>query len=379
MEFLRQFSLSALAGWLCLISCGPPEPLTLDDPFDYCSWEQGGGGPGRSAFVNFPTPDQPRLLWKAEFKSSLNIEPTVALGAVLLPTPDKKLHLLLANNGSAFAEIRFRETILTPVILNDSIAVINLGGKRLMIENWVTQKVEWEAELAGSSIEPLIFDNMLYWFDGMGYLRCFDLAEGKRIWDKKIMRTIVAPPLACSLGVIIFPEDGIIECFDPSTGVRIWSFATLARLRSTPVIIDDQLIFASVDGQVSRVSMKDGNLIWNRDLHSPVWAPLASDGEGVFIGTNNRLIVRLDFNSGEIDWNKELGGPIKAGPAVTGNTVIFVSIDHNVYFVDKISGEIRFIHETGGMLTTRPVVCRDRIFIAGEDKNLYCFQLSKDE
>ncbi len=379
MEFLRPLSLIALAGCFCLTSCSPPEPIILDDSSDSCSWEQEGGGPGRSAFGNFPTPDQPRLLWKTEFKSRLNIEPTAVLGAILIPTPDKKLHIISANNGSGFAEIKFREAILTPAVLTDSIAVINLGGDRLMVKNWVTQKIEWEAELAGSSIGPLVFNNMLYWLDGMNYLRCFDLAEGKRIWDERIKGAVIVSPLACSLGVIILPENGLIECFDLYTGIRIWSFATRARLKSTPLIIDDQLLFASVDGQVTRVRMKDGNLIWHRDLHLPVWAPLASDGEGVFIGTNNRFIMRLNFNSGEVDWKREIGGPIKAGPAVTGNSVIFVSIDHRVYFVDKISGEIRFIYETGGMLTTRPLVCRDRVFIAGEDKSFYCFRLSKDE
>ena len=379
MEFLKQFSFSALAGWFCLTSCGPPEPFTIDESSDSCSWQQGGGGPGRSAFVKFSTPDEPRLLWKTKFTSRLNIEPTAALGAILIPTPDKKLHIILANNGSGFAEIKFREAILSPAILADSIAVINLGGDRLMVENWMTQEIKWEVELAGSSIEPLVFNNKLYWSDGMRYLRCFELAGGKRIWDERIKGAIIAPPLACSLGVIVFPDDGVVECFDPDTGVRLWSFAARGRLRGASLIIDDQLLFATVDGQVTRVRMKDGNLIWNRDLHLPVLAPPASDGDGVFIGTNNRFIIRLDFDSGEVDWKREIGGPIKAGPTVTGNSVIFVSIDHKVYFVDKISGEIRYIYETGGMLTTRPLACRDKVFIAGEDKNLYCFQLSRGE
>lgn len=379
MEFLRLFSLSALAGWFCLTSCGPPSPIIIEDSSSFCSWEQGGGDAGRSAYANFPTPDQPRLLWKAEFKSGLNIEPTAALGAILIPTSDKKLHIISANNGVGFAEIKFRETILTPAVLADSIAVINLGGDRLMVENWVTQKVKWEAELNGSSIEPLIFNNMLYWLDGPGYLRCFDLAEGRRIWDGKIKGAIFVPPLACSLGVIIIPEDGIIECFNPYTGARLWSLATQARFKSIPLIIDDHLLIASVDGQIMQVRMKDGNTVWHRDLRLPVWAPLASDGEGVFVGTNNRFILRLDFSSGEVDWKRELGGPIKAGPAVTRNSVIFVSLDHKAYFIDKMSGEIRFVYETDGMLTTRPSVCRDRAYIAGEDRNLYCFQLSRDE
>ncbi len=379
MEFLKRLSLSALAGWSCFTSCNPPKPITLDDSFDSCSWEQGGGGPGRSSFADFPTPDQPRLLWKAEFKYRLNIEPTAALGAILIPTPDKILHIISANNGSGFAEIKFRDAILTPAVLADSIAVINSGGERLMIENWVTQEIDWEAELKGSSVEPLVFNNMLYWLDGMDYLRCFDIAEGKRIWDERIKGAVFAPPVACSLGVIILPENGLIECFDPHTGIRIWSFATQARLKSTPLIIDDQLLFASVDGQVARIGMRDGNLIWHKDLHLPIWAPLATDGEGIFFGTNNRLIIRLDFNSGEIDWKREIGGPVKAGPTVTGNSVIFVSVDHKAYFVDKISGQIRFVYETDGMLTTRPLVCGDRVFIAGEDKNLYCFKLSRDE
>lgn len=379
MEFLKRLSLIALTGCLCLISCNPPEPITLADSFDSCSWEQGGGDPGRSSFADSPASDQPRLLWKAEFKYRLNIEPTATLGAILVPTSDKKLHIISANNGSGFAEIKLRDAILTPAVLADSIAAINLGGERLMVENWVTQQEGWEAELEGSSVEPLIFDNMLYWLDGMDYLRCFDIAEGKRIWDERITSAVLAPPAACSLGVIIFSENGLMECFDPHTGKRIWSFATQAKLRSTALIVDDQLLFASIDGQVARVRMKDGNLVWHKDLHLPIRAPLASDGQGIFIGTNNRLILRLDFDSGEMDWKGEIGGPVKAGPTIVGNTVVFVSLDHKAYFVDKISGQVHFVYETDGMLTTRPLACGNRVYIAGEDKNLYCFKLSGDE
>jgi outer membrane protein assembly factor BamB len=379
VEFLRWFAGALFTGCLVITSCGPPEPLKFEIDRAYCSWESSGGDPGRTSHVNHPTPDQPRLLWSIEFKPSLYMQPVAAYGFLLIPAIDKRVYVISANNGSSVAEIRFRDVILAPLALADSTVAINVGGDKLVVGNWVNRILDWQAELDGSPLEPVIFDHLIYWLDGGDYLRCFDLKEGKRVWDEKLTGRYFAPPTVSSEGLVVAAFDGRIECFDPFSGKRNWELKCQGRFENPPVIIEDYLFVVSTSGRVEKIGLKNGIRIWESDLRCPVYAPLATDGQGVFVGTNNRLAIRLDSSSGRITWEENIGGPIKAGPVITGDLAIFVSIDHNAYFMDKTSGEIRHVFETQGMLTSRPVVCDDRVIIAGEDNHLYCIQISKDE
>ncbi len=379
MELLRRFAGAVCAGSLIVISCGAPEPIELDARRPYCSWQSSGGDPGRSSFINRPTPDQPRLLWSVELGSSFYLQPTAALGFILVPGIDKKVRIISTNNGSSVAEIKFRDMIVAPLVLEDSMIAINLEGDKLIVGNWVSRMLEWQAELEGSSLEPVIFNDMIYWMDGGDYLRCFDLKEGKRVWDAELSGRYAAPPTCSPRGLVILASDGEIDCFDPENGTKIWQLDRPGKFKNPPVIFDDHILIATTRGRIEKIGIADGRRIWQCDLRSPVYAPLATDGQAVFVGTNNRLAIRIDFLTGRIVWKKNLDGPIKAGPVLTGNLAIYVSIDHNAYFLDKVSGETRHVFETGGMLTSRPIVCDDKVYIASEDSHVYCFQLSKDE
>ncbi len=380
MELLKKtFSLVILGGVIAAAcGCGPSAPIVLKDRPDGCLWNHSGGSPERSSYSDISFSQQPGLLWVRKFKYPLHIEPTGALGFLLISTPDNKLHVVSANNGDIYAEISFKEPVMAPVVISDSMAVLNIGGYRLMVENWVDRQQLWEADLNGAGGEPLVLGDKLIWLDGMGYLRCFDISQGKRIWDRKIDRTVSAPVSGSELGILIFPDDGVLECFDPRSGRLLWSFDTGARIRNAPVIVEDQVIFCSADGQAARVNLVSGQTVWYHDLKLPVYGPIASDGQGVYFGTNNRFIVRLDFETGDIVWKNRIAGPVKAGPALTEQMAVFTSIDFNVYFVDKASGLVKNKFKTDGMISTRPITCQNKIFVVGEDMNLYCFGLPEE-
>ena len=377
MEFLTKYFLVTGAAGLCLLSCGPPKPINLEDFADYCtiiSRHSPSAGLSETDTVRHIIP---QLLWKRDLRYSIFLDPSINLGFLFIPVPDNKLYLISAKDGSDYAEIKFRGPIMAPVIVADSLAILNIGGKKLLVENWVTQKTIWEAELEGDFTKPSIVDGMLFWLDAMNYMRCFDVVEGKRIWDMKLSRPAYTVLEADSLGAVVFADDGLIECYDPKTGVRLWSFDAGTRIKSAPAVSGDRLILATVDGTVACLNMKNGELEWMREMRSAVLGSLAADAIGVYLGTNDRFLKKLDLLTGEVVWEIKTDGPIKAGPGLTDDLAIFASLDHKVYFVDKLTGKTVLAYETGGMLTTKPVVCGNRVFIAGEDEFLYCFGLQE--
>ncbi len=360
-----------MAGGLFLLSCNPPGPIIIREKADPCS----GGS------VNIESENRlvPALIWKKNLRDSVDPDPGIALGALLMPLPENKLRIVSTNNGSRYAEIRFREPIISPIVTAESLTVINTGGRRLLILNWVKRDVLWEAPMEGSTAIAAVYANKVFWVDGLNYMRCFDINDGNRIWDRKLDGIDFTVTAVCSLGIAVFADDGLIECFDLEKGDRIWSFDAGARIKGTPAIFEDQLVFCTIDGMVARIRMNDGELVWMKDLRSPVFGGLAFDDSGVYAGTIDRFMIKLDYDSGDIEWKIKAGGPIKTGPALADRMVVFAGLDHNIYFVDKSSGEISLAYETEGMITKRPLICGNRVFVAGEDNYLYCFEMQGGE
>ena len=379
MEFLRKNFSWLLLGGAIVAGCGQPPPIIIDSADSDCAWNQGGGNFNRASYISLVSSDITEPLWTRTFKRELSIEPTAVYGKILIPTTDRRLHIISNIDGSRLLEKKYKNAIVAPVIISDSLAVLLVDGEKLVVENWIIHRTIWEAELGGSFIEPLVMDGNIYWIDGKNLLRCYSLEDGVRIWDRKLDVHFSCTITGSSEGVFLAGDNGIIYCYEKSSGQPKWCYDTGSRMRNPPVLVEDHLVFCGAEGSVGRLNAADGSPVWKIDLKSPIIAPLASDGEGVYIGTNDRYIYRLDFESGDVEWRRKIGGPVKAGPTLTENLAVFVSIDYRVYFVDKINGGILYRYKTDGMLTTRPLVCDGKILIAGEDRKLYCFDITGEE
>ncbi len=379
MEFLRDKISWLLVGGAIIAGCGPPSPIILDESGLDGGLYQTREDFNQSSYVPISFSTGARLEWVKSFNQRLNVEPSAAFGTIMVPTVDHFLYLISGNSGLSIAKKKYKEAIIAPVVISDSTAAIIIEGNRLIVENWVLYQTKWEADLGSSFMAPLIVENKIYWHDGLNYVRCFNLEDGKRVWDRKL-EDFCSAPLSGSAGGIFATSDlGVINCFNPISGDMVWSYDTGGRMRNAPIVVEKNLIFCTSEGIVYRLNSQNGMKIWETDLNSPVRASLAVDSEGVYIGTNNRYIYKLDYQTGDPVWNRKIGGPIKAGPIIMENLAVFVGIDYKVYFVDKNNGKIVFEYLTEGMLTTRPVACDGKVYIAGEDKNLYCFNITGDE
>jgi len=379
VEFLRKSLSWLLLGGAIIAGCSAPPPINIDNAVTDCEWNQGGGDFNRASYSPIESSDNVALLWARSFRRSLSVEPTAAYGKILVPTPDRKLHILSDDDGVQLRERKYNKSIVSPVIISDSLAAMIVDGEKLIVENWITHQTLWEADLNGSFIDPLLMDENIYWLDGNNYFRCHRLADGVRVWDRKIEDRCNCTIAGSSGKVFLTGDDGVIVCYEATSGKKVWESNSGGRMRNPPIAVGEYLIFCSTDGNAGRISVADGSVVWQTFLERPVYAPLASDGEGVYVGTNDRYIYRLDYNSGLIDWMRKIGGPVKAGPTLTEKLAIFVGIDYRAYFVDKEDGSIFFRLKADGMLTTRPLACDGKVYIAGEDKKLYCIDISGEE
>ena len=377
MEFLKPKYLWLIILLVSLYACAPPAPIRLDDNPYQCVWNQGGGSHFRASSIRDGDDGIPELRWIKKQRTPLLLEPTLACGILALPTTDNKLNFISLKTGVRVGFIKFRDFLASPCAIYDSLIVVNEGGEKLSVLNWVTGERQWSANIKYDDTEPLTINNRLIWQDGSRMLRCFVLGEGRRIWDKKLEFRLAAAPAADSQALIIIDRAGNIENVSLSSGSSIWVKNSDYRFRNAPIIVGNTIIVASSDGRISSIDLSDGTINWEVNIGYPLMAPLAADPGGIFYGTSQGKFGKINFLSGVKEWEFEINGPIKAGATILGNTVVFVSLNHRAYFVDKNDGSIRLEYEAQGMLTARPVACFNRVYIAGEDKNLYCFQVSQ--
>ncbi len=364
---------------LILIVCHPPTPILLYDAEHLCVWNQGGGSPARNAFYSTDITGYPTPLWRQSLETSLIVDPTAGMGFIFVPTTNNKVSVLSYRDGTRLSEIGFKGPIPAPVGVFDSFMVVNEDGRRMVIQNWVNNRKVWQVPLKGTDFEPLIYDGRVYWQDGSGLFHCYEVTEGRRIWERELDYALISPGAASESLLVLAGSGPIIECLSTEDGRSIWKVDMEARVRNSPEIVGDAIVYCTVEGHIGELNLKDGSMIWDTELGPSLVASPATDGEGIYLGTNEGRFMRIGFSSGQIDWQHEIDAPIKGGCAIFGNMVIFVSLNHKAYFVDKNDGTTRSEFETKGMLSTRPIACSDRIFIAGEDKNLYCFQVVANE
>jgi outer membrane protein assembly factor BamB len=364
---------------LFLIMCRPPVPILLNDTEHLCTWNQGGGSSKRNAFYDTHLSGYPAPLWSHRLKTPLIVDPTAGTGFLFVPTTDNKVSVLSISDGTRLSEIGFKGPIPAPIGILDSLMIVNEDGRRMVIQNWVNNHKIWQVPLKGADFEPLIYNGRVYWQDGDDLYHCYEISEGKRVWERKLDFALISPGAASESSLVLAGSGPIMECLSTEDGRSIWKIDMEARVRKSPEIMGDAVLYCTVDGHVGELSLRDGTRIWDVDIGPSLIASPATDGEGIYLGTNEGRLMKLSFISGQVDWMHEIDAPIKGGCAIFGNLVIFVSLNHKAYFVDKNDGTTRSEFETRGMLSTRPIACSDRIFIAGEDKNVYCFQVAGNE
>ncbi len=235
-----------------MLGCHSGRDISFSSVSGACLWNQAGGGAQRAGYSGAECTGIPSLAWKKKFKTPFLTEPSIAAGYLFLPAPNSGVIIIDAETGEMADVFKVGGPVTTPVAVLDSLMVLNEYGRRLSAVNWVTAERLWTVDIYGSDFAPLILDGGVYWHDGRGNITCFDLWEGKRIWGIAADYDIIAPPSACSLGVLFSSDKGRIECLSPRDGSVLWSSETGSRVKSAPAIFNDKFAFCTVEGRVVR-------------------------------------------------------------------------------------------------------------------------------
>ena len=143
----------------------------------------------------------------------------------------------------------------------------------------------------------------------MGFLSCYSLSNGKKIWEFKSGNRIVGTP-ATANGVVVFGSaDKKIYGVNAKTGKLCWEYTDVkGYIETKPLIYEDKVIFGAWDNNLYALDKASGKELWKwngnltRMHFSPaaVW-PVAANGK-IFITDPQRAMTAIDANSGKTIW-----------------------------------------------------------------------------
>lgn len=140
-------------------------------------------------------------------------------------------------------------------------------------EAWRSNVGEGSGEIKRIVAAPVSKDGLIYTIDSAQKVTAFDVANGRRVWDKQLK---AANPHW--------------DEFSVGGGLAI---------------AGDKLIVASGFAYVTALNLKDGSEMWIRRVESPLSSSPAIMGNRAYLTSTNNDFYAIDTDNGEILWNDQ--------------------------------------------------------------------------
>jgi outer membrane protein assembly factor BamB len=150
-------------------------------------------------------------------------------------------------------------------------------------------------------------------------------------------------PVVSDGKVFVGSEDGYLYCFDLITGERLWrTFISSADfgLVGTPAVANNHVvIFSSGDDAIYRLRVSDGGVNWSYDPGGGAYggsSPAINNGR-IYFGSGNRYLYCIDEITGSLIWSYQTDfGPVRnygiqSSPAVVNGRVFVGACDGYIY------------------------------------------------
>jgi outer membrane protein assembly factor BamB len=221
-------------------------------------------------------------------------------------------------------------------------------GERILHGQWAPVTI---AELGGvrQAIHP----------QGDGWVRGFDAATGKKLWEfntnpaesvwPKTRNELIATPVAYEGLVYIGngqdPEHGegvghfyaidATKRGDITTSGRVWHYDKIRRSISTAAIRDGILYIADFSGFLHALDAKTGQVYWTHDMLAAVWAsPLLADGK-VYLGDEDGDVVVMAHGKEKKVLAENNMGSSVYGTAVPANGRLYIMNRNQLWALEE--------------------------------------------
>ena len=195
---------------------------------------------------------------------------------------------------------------------------------------------------------------------GDGWVRGFDLATGKRLWEfdlnpkdsvwPKTRNEVISTPIIIDNVVYIAngqdPEHGEgvghLYAIDPTkrgditTTGQIWHYDDIRRSISTGALYNGVLYYSDFSGFLHAVDAKTGKQVWKHDMFAAIWgSPIVIDGK-VYLGDEDGDVTILNADrTMKVVAENNMGSSVYSTAVPANGTLFIVNRNQLVALAEK--------------------------------------------
>jgi outer membrane protein assembly factor BamB/ferredoxin len=193
----------------------------------------------------------------ARFESGYYINGSVSCwnGYALYGGCDGWLRMVDVTENIEVAAVELKNYIPASTAIWDNMAYVcdfagNLYEFRLGNGSMTLERTIYEADSEGQSTAmPAVSSNMVCCIDGDGYLRAFNRASGKEMWNTLLVgKPGESSPLICRNKIIVCSKSGQIAILDTATGKLLWEYDAGEQIVGSPAVVKGRFYVLTTRG-----------------------------------------------------------------------------------------------------------------------------------
>ena len=302
---------------------------------------------------------------------------------------------------------------------DDAAAVLVPFANRIELQRVWSTKLSGEAPKLRLGLGVAADGDRVFAVSHDGAVDAFDLASGKRLWNRKLKAPLAGGPAAGAGLVVVGSSKGEVIALSEADGSPSWRIRINSEILSPAAIDQNLVVVRGVDGRLHGLSPKDGSEIWLSEQQVPrlslrgtgapllvgdlaiagfdngrvaavsrgngttAWdtavgqshgstelarlidvdAPVVADGDDLFAVAYQGRVTRLARETGQVIWARDLSS--YRGLALDDNAIYISTADGGVTRLDRTNGTEQWTQKalTRRQLTA-PVIYRDRVVVA---------------
>ena len=313
------------------------------------------------------------VVWENSFRNKPSGPLTISKGYLIYPGSKRKIEIFEAATGLSRGYVRSKRHPQSGMIIKDSLGFFFEAPRlsRLRCQNLLNKKKIWDRKIKDVTAGLIVVDSFLIVSSSEGTIYALDINTGETGWEYHSETRLAAPPSSNGDLIVQATDGGQLLALDASDGEEVFVTELEAPVLGAAAI-DDKIYLADYSGNVYALELDSGEVVWKNKLDAKFWAAPTLAGGLLYVGSTDGKFYALNTDNGEIVWEFTPGDVIRSSAIVVGDYVLFGTMSGILYCLRAEDGLISARRELAGAILFSPVSDGRHIFVATAKGELLC-------
>lgn len=243
-------------------------------------------------------------------------------------------------------------------------AVLVTLVNRIQIKAVWHTRVRGEAPKLRLGLDVAVEGNQVFTASYKGAVAAFDLASGRRVWQRELRAPLAGGPTAADGLVVIGTSKGEVIALAQKDGALRWRVRVNAEILAAPAVGGGLVVVRGADGKLFGLAEADGHENWLVDQQVPRLSLRGTSrplliGDLAICGFDNGRLLAVTRGSGATAWDTAVAQPhgntelrrlidIDASVQADGDDLFAIAYQGRVARIVRESGQIVWARDLSG-------------------------------